>query len=115
MKKEIFERKIKKITNEQRFFENLRLFSILIYSVTQIESKEINKKVFQEINKEVVESNNIFLKNFYKVIILKNYEKTFELPAKLVNDLFNFDVFLTTLVLSDEALNLDLKHNRLPS
>lgn len=111
LKKEIFERKIKKITNEQRFFENLRLFSILIYSVTQIESKEINKKVFQEINKEVVESNNIFLKNFYKVIILKNYEKTFELPAKLVNDLFNFDVFLTTLVLSDEALNLDLKHN----
>src|SRR5690606_3668712 len=42
--KDLFEKKIKKIMNEKKFFENLRLFSILVYSVMKIDSNKIDKK-----------------------------------------------------------------------
>lgn len=44
-------------------------------------------------------------------LYLKCYEKSLDLPIKLITDLFSFDVFLTTLVLSDDAISLHYKND----
>lgn len=88
------------------FFENLKFFSKLLYSLIRIYDCEISELEFNEMNKELSSSDNSALINMMNIIKYKHYSGM-DYADEFINDFFNMQQFYTLLALSNNSLKLE--------
>ena len=104
-KKEEVGKNIFDINEIKIFIDNMVLFSTLLYSLIKIYEENINKKEFEEVNKNLTLSSNIALLNMMKIIGYKYYEDM-SYENEFIDHFFTIQQFYTLLALSNNSLKL---------